>query len=461
MSRVETAGGEMMMTFARETPEVAPIRRKKLRGLLATLAFRRGLCIAGHECWVDVLEHDLFGDDDLRDVLTRRDVVHDREKHLFEDGAQSTRAGAAKDGLVGNSLERVARELELDVVELEQLLVLTDERVLRLGEDPDQRLAVEVVDAGDDRQPPDELGDHAVLQQVLRHDVAEHVSRVDVGLAAHGGAEADALLADPRLDHLVETRERTAHDEQHVGRVDLDELLVRVLATTLRRHGRGGAFEDLQQRLLHAFTGDVTRDRRVLALAGDLVDLVDVDDAGLGLLDVVVSGLDQLEQDVLDVLADITGLGERCRVRDREGDVEHLREGLRQQRLAAAGRAEQHDVGLLQLDRVLVAGAGLDPLVVVVDGDRQRLLRVVLPDHIAVEELVDLFRLGQLVELDVGAFGQLLFDDLVAQVDALVADVDAGACDEFLDLLLALPAEGALEQVATVTDACHSISSGG
>ena len=39
-------------------------------------------------------------------------------------------------------------------------------------------------------------------------------------------------------------------------------------------------------------------------LAGDLVDLVDVDDPGLGLLDVVVRGLDQLQQDVLDVLAD-------------------------------------------------------------------------------------------------------------------------------------------------------------
>src|ERR1700751_2280641 len=65
----------------------------------------------------------------------------------------------------------------------------------------------------------------------------------------------------------------------------------------------GGALEDLQQRLLDALTGDVPGDRRVLALACDLVDLVDVDDPGFGLLDVVVRRLDQLEQDVLDVLA--------------------------------------------------------------------------------------------------------------------------------------------------------------
>ena len=110
------------------------------------------------------------------------------------------------------------------------------------------------------------------------------------------------------------------------------------------------ALEDLQQRLLDALAGHVARDRRVVGLAGDLVDLVDVDDPRLGLLDVVVGGLDQLEQDVLDVLADVAGLGQRGRVGDRERHVEDPRERLREQRLAAAGRAEQQDVGLLQLD---------------------------------------------------------------------------------------------------------------
>ena len=93
---------------------------------------------------------------------------------------------------------------------------------------------------------------------------------------------------------------------------------MRVLAAALGRHATPGALEDLQQRLLHALAGDVAGDRRVLGLAGDLVDLVDVDDPGLGLLDVVVGGLDQLEQDVLDVLADVAGLGERGGVGDGE-----------------------------------------------------------------------------------------------------------------------------------------------
>ena len=169
-------------------------------------------------------------------------------------------------------------------------------------------------------------------------------------------------------DDLVEAGERAAADEEDVRRVDREELLVRVLAPALRRHRRDRALEDLQERLLDALARDVARDRRVVRLARDLVDLVDVDDPGLGLLDVEVGRLDQLEQDVLDVLADVAGLGQRGRVGDRERDVEDPRERLREQRLAAAGRAEQQDVRLLQLDLAVVL-AHADALVVVVDRD--------------------------------------------------------------------------------------------
>ena len=178
------------------------------------------------------------------------------------------------------------------------------------------------------------------------------------------------MAADPALDHLIEGGERAAADEEDVRGVDRQELLVGVLAPALRGHRRGRALEDLQQRLLDALAGDVTRDRRVVGLARDLVDLVDVDDPGLGLLHIEVGGLDQLQEDVLDVLADVAGLGQRRGVGDRERDVEDPGKGLGQQRLAAAGRAEQHDVRLLQLD-VLVGGVlgHLHALVVVVDGD--------------------------------------------------------------------------------------------
>ena len=68
--------------------------------------------------------------------------------------------------------------------------------------------------------------------------------------------------------------------------------------------------------------------------------------------DVEVGGLDQAQQDVLDVLADVAGLGQGGRVRDAERDVEDPRERLREQRLAGAGRPDEQHVRLLELDVV-------------------------------------------------------------------------------------------------------------
>jgi hypothetical protein len=47
-------------------------------------------------------------------------------------------------------------------------------------------------------------------------------------------------------------------------------------------------------------------------------DFIDIDDTPLGLLDIIVGRLQQLENDVLDVLSDIAGFGQRRRIRHGE-----------------------------------------------------------------------------------------------------------------------------------------------
>jgi hypothetical protein len=59
---------------------------------------------------------------------------------------------------------------------------------------------------------------------------------VAVGERLHVGLEAERLLAGAALDLLLEPDEGAAADEEDVGRVDLEELLVRVLAPALRRN---------------------------------------------------------------------------------------------------------------------------------------------------------------------------------------------------------------------------------
>ncbi len=77
----------------------------------------------------------------------------------------------------------------------------------------------------------------------------------------------------------------------------------------------------------------------------------------------------------------------------------------------------------------------------VVDGDGQRALGGVLTDDIALEEVADFCWLGKLVKLDVVSVGEFFFDDLVAEVYALIADIDPWPRNELLDLLLTLPTE--------------------
>jgi len=105
----------------------------------------------------------------------------------------------------------------------------------------------------------------------------------------------------------------------------------------LGRNARHGAFENLEQGLLDTLTRNVPGDRRVLGLSSDLVDLVDVDDAALGALHVKVCRRQQFQKDVLDVLAHVTRLGQGRGVRNGKGHVEHARERLGEECLAAPG----------------------------------------------------------------------------------------------------------------------------
>src|SRR5207237_2429414 len=108
--------------------------------------------------------------------------------------------------------------------------------------------------------------------------------------------EVARLAANPVFDDPRQPVEGATADEEDVGGVDLDEVLMRVLAPALRRNVGDRTLEDLQQRLLHTLARDVAGDRGVIGLPRELVDLVDVDNAALGAGEIEVGGLDQAEQ---------------------------------------------------------------------------------------------------------------------------------------------------------------------
>ena len=76
-----------------------------------------------------------------------------------------------------------------------------------------------------------------------------------------------------------------------------------------------------------------------------------------------------------------------------------------------------------------------------VDGDGQALLGFVLSDHIFVKKAFDLAGLWQRRPRRNGFSLLIVGDDLIADVNALVADVDGGTGNEFLNFILRLTAE--------------------
>ena len=243
-----------------------------------------------------------------------------------------------------------------------------------------------------------------------------------------------------------------AAHEENVGCIDLEEFLLRVLAAALRRHRSDGSFHDLEQGLLHALARHVAGDRRIVGFPANFVDLVDIDDAALRPLDIIVGGLEQLEDDVLDVLADIARLGQRRGVGHGEWHVEDARERLRQQGLAATGWADQQDVRLGELD-VGVLARVVEALVVVVHGHRKHALGVILADDVVVQNGANFHGGGYAIARLHQRALVLLADDVHAKLDAFIADENRRPGNELANLVLALAAEGAVEGVFGVGSA--------
>ncbi len=262
--------------------------------------------------------------------------------------------------------------------------------------------------------------------------------------------EAERAAAGALLDDFFEADESAAAQKQNVSGVDGRKFLVGMLAAALRRHVGDGAFQNLQQRLLHAFTGNVAGDRGVFVLLGDLVDFVDIDDALLRFLHVAVGGLQQFQNNVLDVFADVARFGERGGIHDGEGHIEHARQRLREESLAGSGRTDQKNIGFAEFD---VAGLLVqkDALVVVVNRDGEFLLGAVLADDVAIEELLDLRRAGKPACGGRGLLALFILENGLADADTFVADVRARIVrrrtNQLLDLLLSLMAEGAAQRL--------------
>ena len=86
---------------------------------------------------------------------------------------------------------------------------------------------------------------------------------------------------EARANDTLDAVKGTSADEENLLCIDLDKLLLGMLATAIRGDVDDTPLEQLEKALLHPLATHITGDGRVVAFARYLVNLIDEDDATL------------------------------------------------------------------------------------------------------------------------------------------------------------------------------------
>ena len=211
--------------------------------------------------------------------------------------------------------------------------------------------------------------------------------------ALNRGIEADSGTVRPGFDDLIQTIKGAAADKENIGRIHRNGLLLRMLSATLGRYGRNSPLQNLQQSLLNTFSGYIPGDGSILALSGDLIHLINVNNTPLGTLHIKVSCLQQAKKNVLYIIAHITRFRKCGSIGNGKRNVQNLCQSLRKQSFAAAGRTNQQNIALLKLHIRVTAKE--DTLIVIVYRYGQRYFGLFLANDIVVHEGFHLHGGGQ------------------------------------------------------------------
>ena len=173
-------------------------------------------------------------------------------------------------------------------------------------------------------------------------------------------------------------------------------------------------------------------------------------------LNIIIRGLNQLQQNIFHILSHVAGLGQRGRVRNSERYIQHAGKRLRQQRLSGSGRPQHKNIALLQLHIAFFSRE--NSFIVIIDRNRQNLFRFLLPDHILIQKLLDLHRLHE-VNLPAARYAflsEFLINNFRADSHAVVTDISSsGPVNQFFYLVLAFSTKGAVK-LHIISLVCHS-----
>src|SRR5579872_5387048 len=96
-----------------------------------------------------------------------------------------------------------------------------------------------------------------------------------------------------RLDDFFQAFESASGDKKNMLGINIDQRLLGMLASSFRRYSGNRTFQQFEESLLHSFAGNITCDRSAVALAGEFIDFIDIDNPSFGAGDVIIGSLKQ------------------------------------------------------------------------------------------------------------------------------------------------------------------------
>src|SRR5258705_3468032 len=174
--------------------------------------------------------HHLAGNDKLLDSFLRWQGVQCIQQQFFEDHHQPASADLAFDSLLGNCLQRVFGEFQLHIVKVKLLLILLDQRILRLSENLDQSAFVEFMKYAANGQATDKLRNQTKPNQIFRLDCRKRLG-MTMTSAFDFGLKAQRLITQPALNHFFEANESAAANDKNDCRINFEEFLMRMFSS--------------------------------------------------------------------------------------------------------------------------------------------------------------------------------------------------------------------------------------
>ena len=174
-----------------------------------------------------------------------RNGIHKGHHGIFENTAQTSCAGFFFDSQFRNCMQCIVGKIEIDVIDFECFLILLDECVPGLGEYLNQGIFVERMKCRNDGQTAYKFWNHAEFEQIF--GLKRTVQRFDIAFffCLNIGVKADRRRARARFNDIFKADKCAAADEQNIGRIDAQKLLLRVFAAAFGRHCGDRTFDNL------------------------------------------------------------------------------------------------------------------------------------------------------------------------------------------------------------------------